>query len=136
MSVKNTITLVMIVKNESKVITRCLESVKDYIDYWVICDTGSTDGTQDIIKTFFSNVNIPGKLHNHKWVNFGFNRSLAIELARNKSDYSLLLDADFIFRIKDEISYFNQFSKFIKIFSIFSRYLMPFFKIFRDVCWW
>lgn len=33
-----TVSLVMIVKNESKIITRCLDSVKDYIDYWVICD--------------------------------------------------------------------------------------------------
>ena len=41
-----TITLVMIVKNESETITRCFDSVKDHIDYWVICDTGSTDGTQ------------------------------------------------------------------------------------------
>ena len=40
----------MIVKNESKIIKRCLDSVKDHIDYWVIVDTGSTDGTQDIIK--------------------------------------------------------------------------------------
>jgi len=31
--------LVMIVKNESEVIRRCIESVKDYIDFWVICDT-------------------------------------------------------------------------------------------------
>ena len=44
------ICLVMIVKNESQVIKKCLESVKDYIHYWVICDTGSTDGTQQIIK--------------------------------------------------------------------------------------
>ena len=97
-----TITLVMIVKNESKVIERCLNSVKDYIDHWVICDTGSTDGTQDIIQNYFKEFKIPGKLYNHKWVNFGFNRSLAISLAQNKSDYSLLLDADFIFNIHDK----------------------------------
>jgi glycosyltransferase involved in cell wall biosynthesis len=36
----------MIVKNESKVIERCLRSVKGCIDYWVIVDTGSTDDTQ------------------------------------------------------------------------------------------
>ena len=97
-----TITLVMIVKNESKVIQRCFDSVKDYIDHWVICDTGSTDGTQDIIKKYFEDAKIPGNLHKHKWVNFGFNRSLAISLAKGKSDYSLLLDADFIFKIKDK----------------------------------
>jgi len=97
-----TITLVMIVKNESKVITRCFDSVKDYIDYWVICDTGSTDGTPKIIKKYFKKAKIPGELHNHKWKNFGHNRSLAIKAAKNKSDYSLLLDADFVFIIKDK----------------------------------
>ena len=101
-STYKTITLVMIVKNESKVIQRCFDSVKDYIDYWIICDTGSTDGTQDLIKNYFENANIPGKLYEHKWVNFGFNRSLAISLAKGKSDYSLLLDADFLFKIKDK----------------------------------
>ena len=45
-----TICLTMIVKNESQVIRRCIDSVKDYISYWVIVDTGSTDGTQDLIK--------------------------------------------------------------------------------------
>jgi glycosyltransferase involved in cell wall biosynthesis len=101
-STYKTITLVMIVKNESKVIQRCFDSVKDYIDYWIICDTGSTDGTQDLIKKYFENANIPGKLYDHKWVNFGFNRTLAVSLAKGKSDYSILLDADFLFKIKDK----------------------------------
>ena len=43
-----TICLNMIVKNEQPVIRRCLASVKEMIDYWVIVDTGSTDGTQDL----------------------------------------------------------------------------------------
>ena len=46
----------MIVKNESKVIERCLGSVKDFINYWVIVDTGSTDGTQQIIKNFMKDA--------------------------------------------------------------------------------
>jgi len=97
-----TITLVMIVKNESETITRCFDSVKDHIDYWVICDTGSTDGTQKIVKKYFKNAKIPGELHKHKWKNFGHNRSLAIKAAKGRSDYSLLLDADFVFVIKDK----------------------------------
>lgn len=99
---KKTITLVMIVKNESKVITRCFDSVKDYIDYWVICDTGSTDNTQKIIKKYFKKAKIPGELLKHQWKDFGHNRSLAIKAAKGRSDYSLLLDADFIFNIKDK----------------------------------
>lgn len=44
------IRLNMIVKNEANAILICLESVKPYIDSWVIVDTGSTDGTQTIIQ--------------------------------------------------------------------------------------
>ena len=44
------LTLTMIVKNESSNIERCLTSVADYIDYYVICDTGSTDDELEIIK--------------------------------------------------------------------------------------
>jgi len=46
--------LCMIIKNESKIIKKCLNSIADYLDYWIISDTGSTDGTQDIIKSFFN----------------------------------------------------------------------------------
>lgn len=82
----------MIVKNESHVIKRCLESVKHLISYWVIVDTGSTDGTQDIIREYLKDI--PGELHERPWVNFGHNRNEALALARKKSDYILFMDAD------------------------------------------
>lgn len=91
-SSKKTVCLNMIVKNESKVIRRCLASVKDTIDYWVIVDTGSTDGTQEIIKEFMKDI--PGELHEQPWVNFGHNRNAALQLAKKKGDYSLFIDAD------------------------------------------
>lgn len=82
----------MIVKNESRVIRRCLESVKGLIDYWVIVDTGSTDGTQTIIKDFLADI--PGELHERSWVNFAHNRNEALSLAKGKCDYFLFIDAD------------------------------------------
>lgn len=87
-----TICLNMIVKNESKAIERCLESVKNFVDYWVIFDTGSTDGTQEIIKEYMKGI--PGELHEAPWVDFAHNRNLALEVAKNKGDYSLFIDAD------------------------------------------
>jgi glycosyltransferase involved in cell wall biosynthesis len=63
--------LVMIVKNESEVIRRCIESVKDYIDYWVICDTGSTDDTKKIIQETMDEFGIKGELHDREWVDYG-----------------------------------------------------------------
>ena len=43
----------MIVRDEATIITKCLDSVVKYLDYWVICDTGSTDQTKEIICDFF-----------------------------------------------------------------------------------
>ena len=68
-AIKSSICLNMIVKNESEIITRCLDSVKDLIDYWVISDTGSTDGTQQIITDYFKQHNIPGLLLENAWKN-------------------------------------------------------------------
>lgn len=88
------ICLNMIVKDESAVISRCLTSVLPIIDYWVIVDTGSTDGTQKIIKEFMEKNKIPGELHERPWVNFGHNRNEALKLAKDKGDYIFFIDAD------------------------------------------
>lgn len=82
----------MIVKNESGVIQRCLNSVLPFIHYWVIVDTGSTDTTRDIIRESLSGI--PGELYERGWKNFGHNRSEALQLARDKSTYTLIIDAD------------------------------------------
>ena len=89
-----TLVLAMIVKNEHHNMRRCLESVKDYINYWVICDTGSTDGTQQLIKDLMAEWGIPGELHERPWVDFSTNRTETLQLAKNKGDYTLIMDAD------------------------------------------
>jgi len=58
-----TLCLNMIVKNESQIITRFLESVSTIIDSYCICDTGSTDETIQLITDFFSTRSIPGKIY-------------------------------------------------------------------------
>jgi tetratricopeptide (TPR) repeat protein len=93
---KPTICLNMIVKNESPVIARCLASARPLIDRWCIVDTGSTDGTQDVIRRFMQGI--PGALHERPWHNFAHNRNEALELARTEGcDYVLFIDADEIF---------------------------------------
>tara|TARA_B110000208_G_scaffold176069_1_gene222144 strand:- start:527 stop:1669 length:1143 start_codon:yes stop_codon:yes gene_type:complete len=90
----NNLALCMIVRDEEVNIIDCLESVVDSIDYWVICDTGSTDNTISLIKDFFKTHNISGELHEDEWVDFGHNRTLAFERARDKSEWVYVIDAD------------------------------------------
>lgn len=88
----------MIVKNESKIIRRLLESVAPVIDAYCICDTGSTDDTVTIIEDFFMSKGIPGKIPREPFLNFAHNRSFALKQCEVMPvDYILLLDADMIF---------------------------------------
>lgn len=98
-----TVCLNMIVKNEVSVMPRCLAAVRDRIDYWVIVDTGSTDGTQELIRKEL--VGVPGELIERPWVNFGHNRSEAVALARDKADYTLVVDADETFVIEPDFTW-------------------------------
>ena len=95
-----TVCAALIVKNESKVIERCLNSIKDFIDYWVICDTGSTDDTKSIINSELSGIS--GELHEVEWVSFGHNRTELLKLCKGKADYLLLIDADEILLVHDK----------------------------------
>jgi hypothetical protein len=89
---RKSICLCMIVKDEAYTIAPALRSCRELIDYWVICDTGSTDGTQALIRQELEGV--PGELHEDAWIDFGHNRTRLMERARGRSEYLLLLDAD------------------------------------------
>ncbi len=103
------ICLTMIVRNESKIIERCLNSAKKITDCISICDTGSTDNTIEIIEQFMQKNQLPGKVHQHVWKNFGHNRTLSIQAAQETlqefhlplaKTYLLLLDADMLLEIE------------------------------------
>jgi Rps23 Pro-64 3,4-dihydroxylase Tpa1-like proline 4-hydroxylase/glycosyltransferase involved in cell wall biosynthesis len=81
-------------KNEEHCIQNTLESVYKHIDYWIVCDTGSTDKTCEIIKKFFEEKGIPGELYIDEWVGFDHNKTLMMKRAKDKADYVLHLDAD------------------------------------------
>jgi glycosyltransferase involved in cell wall biosynthesis len=82
----------MIVKNEAHCIEKGLRSVLPYLSYWIICDTGSTDETETVVKQILADI--PGEFHHHEWQDFATNRNLALQLAQKHADYILILDAD------------------------------------------
>jgi len=96
-----TLCLNMIVKNESKIITRLFDSVISIIDCYCICDTGSTDNTPKIIDDYFSNKKIPGKILYKSFKSFSYNRNFALQSSLGMSDYVLFLDADMMLKINN-----------------------------------
>lgn len=110
---KTRICLTMIVRNEGKIIERCLNSVRDVIDCISICDTGSDDNTVQVIEQFMQKNNLPGKVHKQTWKNFGYNRTLSIQAAQTTlkelgfplaNTYLLLIDADMMLEKKPSFS--------------------------------
>ena len=86
----------MIVKNEAHVIEKTLANLYDKIPFstYVISDTGSTDDTKEKIRKFFSARGIKGEIYDDEWKDFGYNRTLALQHAYNKSDLLFIFDAD------------------------------------------
>src|SRR5271166_59630 len=99
-----TLCLNMIVKNEMANLDRCLRAIAPHIGCWVIGDTGSTDGTQHFIKSFFAERGIPGELHGFPFINFEQARNAALDCAYASPlqyDYLLFCDADMELVVED-----------------------------------
>lgn len=111
-SAKKIILLTMI-KNESRIIRRMIESTLSIVDAVCVCDTGSTDDTVKVLTDYFaSNLKIPAKVYNgpeHLWKNFGYNRSQSflacVDFCKSlgwdaENAYALALDADMELKVQ------------------------------------
>lgn len=123
----------MIVKDESHVILETLENILPHIDYYVICDTGSSDNTEQIIKEFFDAHNVQGEIHHHEWKNFGHNRTLALEACKGKGEYILVIDADDVIIGDFKLPKLTEDSYLIKIGKDFTYWRK---QIFKNECGW
>jgi len=82
-----TISLCMIVKNEEEHLPQCLKSARPLVDQIVVLDTGSTDRTVEIAKSFGAEV------HFHAWEG-NFSKARNISMGHASGDWILILDAD------------------------------------------
>tara|TARA_Y100000389_G_scaffold55576_1_gene51427 strand:- start:32962 stop:35007 length:2046 start_codon:yes stop_codon:yes gene_type:complete len=105
------IVMVAMFKNEAPVLRKMLDSVLGYIDYYVIQDNGSTDGSPDIVKDWAKENNIPGVLYEVKegWKGFGWNRDHLIRYCQNEVDHGcdwiLKMDCDETLEVYDDFDW-------------------------------
>ena len=94
------ITLCMMVRDESVVIEETLLNMLPYIDRYDITDTGSTDGTPDVVRAFMSRNNVPGTVYHTDWNGFGDHGSevgsqtVMYSNCYGKAEYLFEMDAD------------------------------------------
>ena len=89
-----TISLCMIVKDEEKVLARCLDSVKAAMDEIIIVDTGSTDNTKEIAARYTDLV------YDFAWVD-DFSAARNASFARARMEFAMWLDADDVLLSED-----------------------------------
>lgn len=89
------ISLCMIVKNEEKVLSRCLDSVKDYVDEIIIVDTGSNDTTKEIAKRYTDLV------YDFKWID-DFAAARNYSFSKAAMPFCMWMDADDVLLPKDQ----------------------------------
>jgi glycosyltransferase involved in cell wall biosynthesis len=87
LGVRAKISLTMIVRDEEKNLPKCLESVRGIFDEIVVVDTGSTDRTVEIARSFGANV------FDFVWVD-SFSAARNGALSHATGDFAFWLDAD------------------------------------------
>jgi glycosyltransferase involved in cell wall biosynthesis len=120
-----------IVKDEAHVIERMLNSIKSIIDCAVFVDTGSTDGTQDVIKKWGETNNIPVFVYDRPFDNFENSRNHAMQMVKDKADYAFWLDADETIDIDPKVFDKNKLDKDLYMFNTYIGAM----KYTRNECW-
>jgi ubiquinone/menaquinone biosynthesis C-methylase UbiE len=120
---KAKIVMIAMFRNESKVLKRMLESCKPYVDYYVMQNNGSTDGSDEIAKQFLIENNLPGEVYDVKegWIGFGWNRDHLIQHCQKLDhgcDWILKMDCDEVLEVDDDFDWSLLDSKDTQAFHI------------------
>jgi hypothetical protein len=97
-----TVALVMMARDEEKVLPRALGSAAGLVDSWMLLDTGSSDRTPEIAAEIFQDI--PGRVVQTEWEGFGAGRTRALAEARDQADWLLMLDADQTVTFHEDLS--------------------------------
>lgn len=94
--IPGTIGLCMIARDEAHVIRNSLDSVLGLVDFVLVEDTGSSDGTPEIVRQWLAENGVAGEVLETPWRDFAWNRTCALAhlRAHHDVDYALVLDAD------------------------------------------
>lgn len=92
----NLIHLCIMVKNAGPLFETVLTENLPFIDRWTILDTGSTDGTQDIVRRVLAKKK--GALYEEPFINFRDSRNRCLDLAGKSCKYLLMLDDTYAMR--------------------------------------
>ena len=111
----NKIILLLMIKNESKIIERCIERALEHVDAICILDTGSTDNTVEVCNKYLTACKKPFKVSVEPFKNFGYNRTISFqkaqelcsELGWDSNTYAMAVDADMIIRPSPEFKDFK-----------------------------
>lgn len=112
----NKIILLLMIKNESKIIERCIGRALEHVDAVCILDTGSTDNTVEVCEKYLSSCGKPFKIAVEPFINFGYNRTVSFQKAQElcnelgwhpDSTYAMAVDADMIIRPSPEFKNFK-----------------------------
>ena len=101
----NRIILLLMIRNESKIIQRCLQHALPYADAVAILDTGSTDNTIELCKETLNVSQKPYLIRTEPFKNFGHSRTASFHCAQSlcaklewdpTTTYALAVDADMV----------------------------------------
>jgi glycosyltransferase involved in cell wall biosynthesis len=112
----NKIILLLMIKNESKIIERCIDRALEHVDAICILDTGSTDNTVEVCEKYLSSCGKPYKISVEPFKNFGYNRTVSFQKAQELCKelewdadltYAMAVDADMIIKPSAEFKSFK-----------------------------
>lgn len=140
-----TISICMIVKDEEKILRRCLDSLKGLAEEIIIVDTGSTDATREIASEYTELI------FDYTW-NYDFSAARNYSFSKATMDYIYVADADEVMdeenrkrflQLKQnllseieivQMKYANQLS-FNTTYNFDEEYRPKLYKRIRNFCW-